>query len=176
MPHALQSGILEEMTGAGGAFGIGRLQDGELIAAVRLDEAGDTGRPVGAVGFELAGAQSLLQRLAALHKVADGIGLVTVGNDEAATDLTDGMIDDQAGIGQLGGVECLGTDAVGFLDKDAVAAVDAAAHDEVGSHRGLAVGQDAQHDAAAGIGIGSELLGKRATSMNVHVNHSPFRS
>ena len=116
MTHTGKGRILEEVAGAGGAFGIGRLQDGELIAAVGLDEAGDAGGPVGAVGLELTSAQSLLQRLTALHEVADGIGLVTVGNDEAATDLTDGMIDDQAGIGQLGGIESLGTDAVVLLD------------------------------------------------------------
>ncbi len=47
----------------------------------------------------------------------------------------------------------LGTDAVGLLREDAVAAVDAAAHDEVDGHGRLAVRRLAQHDPTAGIGI-----------------------
>ena len=157
------------MAGAGAALGVGRLEDGQLVAAVALHKTGNTGRPVGAVGLKLAGTQSLLQGLAALHKVANGIGLIAVGDDEAATELADGMIDDKAGVRQLGRIESLGADAVGLFHKDAVTAVDAAAHDKVGSHRGLAVGEHAQHDAATGIRIGSELLGERAGEMNVHL-------
>ena len=58
------------------------------------------------------------------------------------------------GIGHQGFVVGLGDDAVFALLEDAVAAVDAAAHDEVDDHGVLAGLVNTQADAAAGIGVG----------------------
>ena len=59
------------------------------------------------------------------------VGLIAVRHDEVAAHRADGVIDDEARVGELGGVKGLGADAVVGLDKDAVAAVLAAAHDEI---------------------------------------------
>ena len=64
------------------------------------------------------------------------------------------VVDDEAGVLHPGGVRRLGTDAVRLRpDEDAVAAVGAAAHDEIDGHGRLAVRRHAQHDPTAGIGI-----------------------
>ena len=78
------------------------------------------------------------------------------------------MVDDETGVLQLGGVIGLRPDAVGLLHKDAVAAVGAAAHDEVGGHGALSVGGLTQDDAPAGIGIGGQLFPKQAGFIDVH--------
>ena len=63
------------------------------------------------------------------------------------------VVDDEAGVLHPGGVRRLGTDAVRLLREDAVAAVGAAAHDEIDGYGRLAVRRHAQHDPTAGIGI-----------------------
>ena len=69
------------------------------------------------------------------------------------------MIDDEGRIDHLALVESLCTDAVFGDFEDAVAAVFAAAHDEVGNDSLCIVLAAAQNDAAAGISmIGEDLL------------------
>ena len=68
------------------------------------------------------------------------------------------MVDDEAGVLHFGGVGGFGADAVGLLRKDAVAAVDAAAHDEIGNDSLLAVGALADDDAPAGVAVARQVL------------------
>ena len=145
--------VFKKMPRAAGWIAVERFQNGELIASIRRDKAGDARRVVRCVRLKLAGAQSGFKRLACAEKIADGVGLVAVRDDGAAAPRAHGVIDDETGVGELRGVERLGADAVVRREEDAVAAVDAAAHDEIG-HDGLAsVGAAAEEDAAAGIAV-----------------------
>ena len=103
------------------------LQDGEGKAAVLVADGGDAGGPVGLVGLVFPGGESGAE----VAHVPDGVGLVAVGDDEILAHGADGVVNDEAGVGQLGGVIGLGADAVFRQGEDAVAAVLAAAHDEV---------------------------------------------
>ena len=123
------------------------------------------------VGLELPGLQSGFEGLAFDEEVPDGIGLVAVGDYQLSANLTDGMIDDEAGIHHLGGIVGLGADAVLGDGKDAVAGIFAAAHDEIGDDSGLAVSAAAQNDASAGVGIAFQGLGE---VQFVHVRLSLF--
>ena len=79
-------------------------------------------------------------------------------------DHPNGPVDDQAGVHHLGRVEGLRANALPLLHKHAVAAVHAAAHDEVGHHGPFAVGALADDDAPAGIG-------RRADGLACGLNH-----
>ena len=79
--------------------------------------------------------------------LADGVRLVAVGDHQRVAHGPDGMIDDEAGILQLGGIMSLGADAVLRFHEDPVAAVGAAAHDEIVNE------VPAYKDAPAGVGI-----------------------
>ena len=90
-----------------------------------------------------------------VHESGNGVGLVAVGDHGGlAAAVGTGVIDDEAGVFQLGGVSRPPV-RMPPLDrlKHPVAAVGAAAHDEVGHHGLFAVGGQAQHNAAAGIGL-----------------------
>ena len=103
------------------------LEDGHLERAVLMHDDGNTRRPVRLVGLVLARHQAAAE----VAVLADRVGLVAVRHNEVAAHRADGVIDDEARVGELGGVKGLGADAVVGLDKDAVAAVLAAAHDEI---------------------------------------------
>ena len=62
-----------------------------------------------------------------------------------------------------------GADAVRLGEEDAVAAVYAPAHDEVGGDSARAVRGQAEDDAAAGIGIAGKLFGDGADVIHVHI-------
>ena len=119
------------------------LEDGHLKGAVGVDAGRNTRREVRCVGLVLA-SHAAGEEVALLN---DGVGLVTVGHNELVAHGAHGMVDDEARVLELGGVVRLGADAVLALDKHAVAAVGAAAHDPV-VHAVLA-----HDDAAAGIGV-----------------------
>ena len=95
---------------------------------------------------------------------------ITPDGKQTVAQGADGMVDDQMGILHQRRIVGLGADAVGLDTEDAVTAVDGAAHDEVGSNCLRAVGGDAQHDAAAGIGIAVQALGHGLDLVNVHWN------
>ena len=82
-----------------------------------------------------------------------GVGLVAVGDNELVFIFSDGSIDNQAGIFHLAGIKRLGEHGILPLGEDAVAAVGAAPHDEVGEGGVLAVGGFAHHNASAGVGV-----------------------
>ena len=69
---------------------------------------------------------------------------------------------------QLGRVKRLGADAVGLLYEHPVAAVLAAAHDEIGGYRMSAIGRQPQHDAPAGISIAPQLFCQGAGFIYIH--------
>ena len=98
----------------------------------------------------------------------DGVRLVAVGDDETLTGLPHGMVDDQMGVFHETGVEGLRADAVRLLNEDPVPGIDAASHDEIGGHGGLAVGGDPQHNAPAGVGVAAEALGHGLYFVNIH--------
>ena len=107
-----------------------------------MHDGGDARRPVRAVGLIFARHEAA----AKVAVLADGVGLVAVRHDEVTPHRAHGMVDDEAGVCKLGRVVRLGADAVLGLYEDAIAAVLAAAHDEV-IHAVLS-----DQNAAAGIG------------------------
>ena len=124
---------------AAAGIAVGALQNGQLEAAVSGDDTGDPGGVVGAIGLELTGVQGLAERLALHQEIADGVGLIAVGNNQIITHLADGVIDDQAGINHLGGIVSFSTDAVLGFGENAIAGIFAAAHDEIGGDSVLIV-------------------------------------
>ena len=147
--------------GGGGVAAVG-FEDGqpEIVAVFKIHQAADARGKVGAVRLEGAGAEGFFKSFALSHQVVDGIGLVAVGDDGLVAHYADGGINDQAGIRQFGRIEGLGADAAAIGNKDPVAAVFAAAHDEVGGDGFAAVLAAAQNDAPAGVGGAFQFPGK----------------
>ena len=145
--------IVEDAALAAARAALHRLEDGQGIVPVRIQQARDARREVRRVLLERAGAQRLLPRAADGEAVADGVGLVAVRNDPRLSDAPHRVIEDALGIHHGRRVEGLRADAVVRPDKHAVAAVGAAAHDEIGQHAAPVVAGAAEHDAAARIGI-----------------------
>ena len=146
----------EELAAGGGGIAVGGLQDGQGVAAVAVEDAGDPGGVVGGVGLEGPAAQGLGEDLAGEQAVADGVGLVAVGDDGGVAHGADGVVNDQGGIGHLALVEGAGLDTVGGGLKDPVAAVDAAAHDEIDDDGLFIVSAAAQQNAPSGVGMGGQ--------------------
>ena len=119
--------------------------------------------------LEFAGAQGGFPAFTLGQIFPDGVGLVAVGDDQPLPHLPDGVVDNQAGVHHFAGVKGLGADAVRLPDKDPVAAVDAAAHDEVGGNGFFAVGGYTQHNAPAGVGVAGEPLGHGFDFVDVHL-------
>jgi len=152
--------VTEEVTAVGSGVSVGALENGKSVASVLVKDTGDAGCPVGTIGLESALAEALCKNLASQNAVSDGVSLVAVGHNEIGTDLADGMIDYERGIHHLALIESLGADAVLGSLKNAVAAVFAAAHDEVDNNALAAVSGLAKHNAAAGIGMIIQYLKK----------------
>ena len=172
MAHTGSCGVLVEEPGTVRSLGIGGFQNGQLIAAVECLNAGNPGRPVGAVVLKLTGAQGSFPALALSKEFPDGVGLVTVGDDQATPGFPDGMVDDQVGILHEGRVVGLGADAVRLLDEHTVPGVDAAAHNEIGGDGVLTVRGHAQHDAPAGVGVAGHGFRHGFGFIDVHRNAS----
>ena len=133
------------------------LENGQLHSPVPIADSRDTGRPVRLVRLIAPGHQTPSEIAAA----ADGVRLVAVGDNQRIAHGADWVVDDEAGVSQLGGVMGLSADSILRGDEYAVAAVLAAAHDEI--VRPVAP----YHNAAPGIG---GLLQK---CQQVHIT-SPF--
>ena len=118
------------------------LQNGHLKRAVGIQNGGDAGGPVGLVRLVFPGHQALAE----IAVLTDGVRLVAVGDHQRVAYGPDGMID-ALGIRHGRRVEGLRADAVVRPDKHAVAAVGAAAHDEIVNE------VPAYKDAPAGVGI-----------------------
>ena len=116
-----------------------------------MHDTGDSGGIVRAVRLKLSASQGLLKGKALSHLVVDGIGLVAVCHNGIPAKHSDGSVDDQAGIFQLGRVKRLRADPLSLGDKDTVAAVGASSHDEVSRNCFFAVCRTTDHNAASGI-------------------------
>ena len=145
--------IGEEIPAAGGGIAVRALEDGEGVVAVLFYQPGDTGGVVGGVGLKGSGVEGLGKGLARGQPLADGVGLVAVGDDGGGAEHPHRGVDNKGGVGHFGGVKGLGADAVRGLHEDPVAGVLAASHDKIGNDGLLPVGGAAQHDAASGIGV-----------------------
>ena len=145
--------IAEEIAAAAGGVAVVALQDGQGVAAVLVEQAGDAGGVVVGVGLELPGAQGLGEDLALQQPVPDGVRLVAVGDHSVVPHNADGVVDDEGGVHHLALIIGTGADAVPGGLKDTVAAVLAAAHNEIGDDGLLVVGGAAQDDAPARVGV-----------------------
>lgn len=152
--------IGEEIPAAGGGIAVRALEDGEGVVAVLFYQPGDTGGVVGGVGLKGSGVEGLGKGLARGQPLADGVGLVAVGDDGGGAEHPHRGVDNKGGVGHFGGVKGLGADAVRGLHEDPVAGVLAASHDKIGNDGLLPVGGAAQHDAASGIGVAAQQRGK----------------
>ena len=153
-PCPARGGLIgEEIPAAGGGIAVRALEDGEGVVAVLFYQPGDTGGVVGGVGLKGSGVEGLGKGLARGQPLADGVGLVAVGDDGGGAEHPHRGVDNKGGVGHFGGVKGLGADAVRGLHEDPVAGVLAASHDKIGNDGLLPVGGAAQHDAASGIGV-----------------------
>ena len=145
--------VMIEIARAGGRRAAHALQNAQLVGkALALHEhnAADAGGIVGRVRLEAAGGQRRLEATARHHMIIDGVALIAVGDDGVIAQTAHGIIDNQRGILHQRGIERLGAQFVAVGHKDAVAAVLAAPHDEIGDD-GAAVLVRADDDAAARI-------------------------
>jgi len=155
--HAFAAGFFAVVTA---------LEDGELVhggLGVLVVDARDARREVRGVVFVLARSEGAFEGAAELDGVINGVGLVAVRDNLDVSRVACRVVDDQVRVRELGLVEGLRLHEAGFRFhfENAVTAVDAAAHDPVNLHVGLAVGAGAEHDATAGIrvlGEGLEIL------------------
>ena len=156
--HGLR--VIEEIALNAVAVAVGRFQDAHLVAAVLVHHCRDAGGVVGAVRLKGAGAQSVREALAPAHEVVDGVGLVAVGHDLGPAQRQHGVIDDEAGVFQLVRVGGHGADAAPLRDgvEHAVAAVLAAAHDEIADEHLPPIRGHGHRDAAAGVLVGCQIL------------------
>ena len=157
MPLSRQRlGIIKGKPLAAVRVAAGALENGQLVGQLSVPhrhQSGDPGGVIGAVRLKSAGLQGFLKGLALAEVVVNSIGLIAVGDDSPVPQHPHRSVDDERGVRQLGGVKGLGADALILLHKNTVAAVDAAAHDEVGDDAIVAAGALSQQDAPAGIGI-----------------------
>ena len=163
-------GVIEEIALDAVPVAVGGFEDAHLVAAAGVDHRRDAGGPVGAVRLKGAGAQGVRKALAAAHRIVDGVGLVAVGDDMGGAQGQHGVVDDEAGVLQLGRVGGHGADAtpLGQRVKDAVAAVGAAPHDEIADKHLPAVGGHGDGDAPAGVLVAGKV------SVQVDLFHSRF--
>ena len=148
------------------------LQNRQLITAVRGEQSGNAGGPVGPIRFKFPGPQRLLHGKAPFQEGPDGVRLVPVGDNESPSHLTNGVIDNETGVSQLGRVVGLGTESIGLLDENPVPAVFAAAHDEIRRHRLFSVGCVSQHNPSSRVGIGGQQGRQVVGFIDVHWSFS----
>lgn len=136
------------------------LEDGEADlggVAGEVELAGYAGGVVRRVGFAVAGGEGLLHGFAGGESVAEGAGLVAVGDEELAGQLEHRFVDDEAGVFDLGGIEGLGAERSAFERELPVAGVGRAAHDPVDLLPSVAGGGFADDESAARIGVGGDV-------------------
>ena len=149
---------------AAGVFAvIAALEDGELVnggLGVLVMNTGNARREVRGIVFVLARSKSAFESTAELDGVVNRVSLVTVRDNLDVGRMTCRVVDNQVRVGELGFVEGLRLHeaSLGFHLENAVAAVDATAHNPVNLHIGLAVGACAEHDTASRIRVIGEGL------------------
>ena len=126
------------------------------------------GGEVRAVRLKLPAFQRGGEGFTVLQAVVNRISLVAVGHDQVVPERTDRGIDDQGGVLDLRGVEGLGENFAVLLGEDPVAAVVAAAHDEIGGHGFRSVRRLADDDAASGVGVVLQQFLRGIDAVDVH--------
>ena len=134
---ALKCVLIERPHAAASAAVLG-LQYAQLIAVFIYYSAYSRGE-VGAVRLELTLPQRRNKASAGGKLIINGVGLIAVGDDDGAAEPPDRGIDYKARVGTLLFVKRPCAYAVVRPLEDAVAAVLAPAHDEIGYHRRTAV-------------------------------------
>ena len=142
---------------------VAALEDGELIhggLGVLVMDARDARREVRGIVFVLARSKGAFEGAAELDGIVNGVGLVAVRDNLDVGRMACRVVDNQVRVRELGLVEGLRLHeaSLGFHLENAVAAVDATAHDPVNLHIGLAVGACAEHDTASRIRVIGEGL------------------
>ena len=155
--HAFATGFFAVIT----ALENGELVDGGL--GVLVVNTRDARREVRGIVFVLARSESALEGAAELDGIVNRVGLVAVRDNLDVGRVAGRVVDDQVRVGKFRFIEGLRLHeaGLGFHLENAVAAVDATAHNPVDLHVGLAVGAFAEHDATARIrviGEGLEIL------------------
>ena len=169
MAKACDGRILVEVSVASGALGVSALKDAHIVGKALIGEGEhctDSGGEVRSVGLKLTGAECIAHILAVCDKVVDGIGLITVGNDELILYCLDSGIDDKRGVLYLGVVVGLGENVALPLGEYAVTGVFASTHYEVCDNGTLAVLALTYYNTSAGIGVGCEELGELGYIVN----------
>ena len=139
-----------------------------------MQDAADSRCEVG--GIRLKG--TLFQRRAEIqaffHAAADRVGLVAVRDDQSASHGTGkhGVVDDQGRIADPCGIERFGADGAVFRNENAVAAVFASAHDEIGAGGITSVLGCADDDAAPDIFVIAENVSDGSVLVNIHTAFS----
>ena len=156
-------GVIEGLAQHAVPVAVVALEDAQLVAALlHAHHAADAGGPVGAVILKGAGGQGRLKVIAGpaagLEEVIDGVGLVAVGDDGGIADGQHRVVNDKMGVFHLFGVSGQSLDAALDGAEHPIAAVGAAAHDEIGHHGLLAVGRKTDADAAAGILVAGQIF------------------
>ena len=90
--------IGEEIPAAGGGIAVRALEDGEGVVAVLFYQPGDTGGVVGGVGLKGSGVEGLGKGLARGQPLADGVGLVAVGDDGGGAEHPHRGVDNKGGV------------------------------------------------------------------------------
>ena len=155
--HAFAAGVFAIVTA---------LEDGELVhggLGVLVVNARDARREVRGVVFVLARSESAFECTTELDRIVNRVRLVAIRDNLDVSRVASRIVNNQVRVRELGFVKGLRLHEAGlrFHFENAVAAVDAAAHDPVNLHVGLAVGAFAEDDATTGIrvlGEGLEIL------------------
>ena len=175
MAQAREGGVVEGVAAAGAALGVHALEYAHLVAEApffKAEHGADAGGEVGCVRLELTGGEGLGKALARFQPLYHCVRLVAVGDYQLVFIAAHCGVDYEAGVLHLGGVEGLRKKLPVLQGKDAVAAVCAAAHDEIGGDR-LAFRAASGHYAPAHIGIALYKLGNAVYLVYVHVT-DPF--
>ena len=171
MPDAAKRGVCERIAVAGGTCRVRALEDAHLIGEIpvrKLQDPADARRKIGGVRLEAARLQRLLEGLALPQEIADGIRLVAVRDDHVAADAADGRIDDEGRVLDLARVKRVDRDVLALFTKDAIAAVLAPPHDEIGEYGLLPVLALADDDAAADIAVAADQFPDIGNGINAH--------
>ena len=154
---------------------ISGLEDAHFVGEVPIlkgQHTADPGGEVGGIRLKAPLGQGAVKAHSGNQSLVNGVGLVAVGDDQAASEPADGSVNDKPGVFYFACVKGLGVDNAVPLGKDPVAAVGAAAHDEIGSDSVLAVGALSDDDSPAGVGIPLQAVTHGFHFVNIHLASS----
>jgi len=139
------------------------LEDGELVhggLGVLVVNARDARREVRGVVFVLARSESAFECTTELDRIVNRVRLVAIRDNLDVSRVASRIVNNQVRVRELGFVKGLRLHEAGlrFHFENAVAAVDAAAHDPINLHVGLSVSACAEDDTASRIRVIGEGL------------------